>query len=209
MLDPYSKPLLAPLGIVFPFPMFCSKLDSYMKRESELSSYFTQNKGKNIFEQKIELKFFKRQKFLGAALSNQQFWLEWPSIECRISQSLKNLFDRIFVLLPSFRCTLRDIARHPWLLSRQQLTPDEITGHMKSRCPTGVHTNREASPRVVTGKLLGGVDQASLRLSLSANPSTPVYTHTHTLSHTNKQTHTHTNKHTHTPLSSPSPPSFR
>ena len=45
MLDPYSRPLLAPRGIVFPFPMFCSKLDSYMKRENELSAHFTQNGG--------------------------------------------------------------------------------------------------------------------------------------------------------------------
>ena len=48
MLDPYSRPLLAPLGIVFPFPMFCSKLDSYMKMEAELSAYFT-NAGTCIF----------------------------------------------------------------------------------------------------------------------------------------------------------------
>ena len=48
MLDPYSRPLLAPLGIVFPFPMFCSKLDSYMKKEKELSAHFTQNKGRNL-----------------------------------------------------------------------------------------------------------------------------------------------------------------
>ena len=48
MLDPYSKPVLAPLGIVFPFPMFCSKLDSYMKLETELSDHFTSNKGNFI-----------------------------------------------------------------------------------------------------------------------------------------------------------------
>jgi serine/threonine protein kinase len=152
MLDPYSRPLLAPRGIVFPFPMFCSKLDSYMKRENELSAHFTQNGG--------------------AALPNQQFWSEWPSINFRITPNLKNLFDRIFVLHPSFRCTLRDIARHPWLLSREQLTPDEVTTQMKSRCPTSVHPNKEASPRVVTSKLLGGVDQASLRLSITSNSKT-------------------------------------
>ena len=38
MLDPYSRPILAPLGIVFPFPLFCSKLDSYMKLESEIAA---------------------------------------------------------------------------------------------------------------------------------------------------------------------------
>ena len=36
------------------------------------------------------------------------------------------------------------------------------------RCPSGIQTSKEASPRVVTSKLLGGVDQASLRLSLTS-----------------------------------------
>jgi serine/threonine protein kinase len=148
MLDPYSRPLLAPLGIVFPFPMFCSKLDSYMKMETELSAYFTSNKG--------------------AVLPNQQFWAEWPSIHSNISSNLKNLFNQIFVLLPSYRCTLRDIARHPWLVSKSHLTPDEVMRHMRARCPSGIQTSKEASPRVVTSKLLGGVDQASLRLSLTS-----------------------------------------
>ena len=231
MLDPYSRPLLAPLGIVFPFPMFCSKLDSYMKRENKLSAHFTQNGGMQMISYLtqnlplialLHLSFFCLAstfcfhshffpyptslivsailccvhflQFLGAALPNQQFWSEWPSINSRITPNLKNLFDRIFVLHPSFRCTLRDIARHPWLLSREQLTPDEVTTQMKSRwasfrnqdifihlslsvrCPTGVHPNKEASPRVVTSKLLGGVDQASLRLSLTSNSKTKVCT---------------------------------
>ena len=38
MLDPYSRPILAPLGIVFPFPLFSSKLDSYMKLGSEIAA---------------------------------------------------------------------------------------------------------------------------------------------------------------------------
>ena len=49
MLDRYSRQLLAPLGIVFPFPMFCSKLDSYMKNETQLSAYFSSSKGAVVF----------------------------------------------------------------------------------------------------------------------------------------------------------------
>jgi len=37
-LDPYLKPLLAPLGIFFPFPYHCKLLDSYMKGDSDISS---------------------------------------------------------------------------------------------------------------------------------------------------------------------------
>ena len=31
-LDSYSKQIIAPLGIYFPFPLHCSKLDSYLRR---------------------------------------------------------------------------------------------------------------------------------------------------------------------------------
>lgn len=132
MLDPYSRQLLAPLGIVFPFPMFCSKLDSYMKNETQLSAYFSSRKGAVVFSVLLTL----NQLFgfvPGNVLSNQQFWAEWPSINSNISPNLKNLFNQIFVLLPSFRCTLRDIACHPWLISKSQLTPDDVMEHMKSR----------------------------------------------------------------------------
>ena len=37
------------------------------------------------------------------------------------------------MLPPTLRCTLRDIAHHPWLLTRTQLTPDEVTIQMKER----------------------------------------------------------------------------
>ncbi len=29
-LDPYTRQMVAPLGIVFPFPLHCSKLDCFM-----------------------------------------------------------------------------------------------------------------------------------------------------------------------------------
>ena len=35
-LDPYSKQLLAPLGILFPFPLHCSKLDCYLREEKHV-----------------------------------------------------------------------------------------------------------------------------------------------------------------------------
>ena len=37
-LDSYLKPLLAPLGIFFPFPYECRLLDSYMRKDSDISS---------------------------------------------------------------------------------------------------------------------------------------------------------------------------
>lgn len=43
------------------------------------------------------------------------------------------------------------------------------------RCPSGVVASRNASPTVIASKLLGGVDQATLRQSLSSrdNLATP------------------------------------
>ena len=35
-LDQYTRAVIAPLGIVFPFPIFCPKLDSYMRTERDL-----------------------------------------------------------------------------------------------------------------------------------------------------------------------------
>jgi len=37
------------------------------------------------------------------------------------------------------------------------------------RCPAGVQTHRDASPRVMSQRMLGGVDQATLRQSLSGH----------------------------------------
>ena len=37
-LDPYLKPLLAPLGIFFPFPYQCKLLDSYLKNDTEIAT---------------------------------------------------------------------------------------------------------------------------------------------------------------------------
>lgn len=35
-LDSYTRQVVAPLGILFPFPLLCCKLDSYMRSEGEL-----------------------------------------------------------------------------------------------------------------------------------------------------------------------------
>ena len=48
------------------------------------------------------------------------------------------------------------------------LTKAEDVSLLFCRCPSGIQTSKEASPRVVTSKILGGVDQASLRLSLTS-----------------------------------------
>ena len=106
-----------------------------MKMEAELSAYFISNKGIYNILYKISPLAKRYTKFfsIGSVLPNEQFWAEWPSIHYNISPNLKNLFNQIFVLLPSHRCTLRDIARHPWLVSKSLLTPDEVMQHMRAR----------------------------------------------------------------------------
>ena len=37
-LDPFVRPIFAPLGIHFPFPFHCSLLDTYMKSEADISA---------------------------------------------------------------------------------------------------------------------------------------------------------------------------
>ena len=107
-LDHYAKSVLAPLGILFPFPLHCSKLDSYMKTAVELSS-------------------------VGMPLPNELFWREWSPLSEKLSASLCNLLNRIFVLEPSMRITMQDIVRHPWISKATKLSPENITRLMRER----------------------------------------------------------------------------
>ncbi len=51
-LDTYTRQMVAPLGIVFPFPLHCSKLDCYMNAALV-------DKGRELDEQVvIEMSFF-------------------------------------------------------------------------------------------------------------------------------------------------------
>ena len=47
-LDPYRRQVLAPLGILFPFPLLCPKLDSYMKPEAELRLAIEKTEGLHV-----------------------------------------------------------------------------------------------------------------------------------------------------------------
>ena len=108
LLDPYARDVLAPLGILFPFPLHCSKLDSYMKTAVELSD-------------------------LKMPLNNELFWREWSILSERLSPNLSDLFNRIFVLEPSMRITMQNIVRHPWVSKATKLSPDNITRLMRER----------------------------------------------------------------------------
>ena len=108
-LDHYARSVLAPLGILFPFPLPCSKLDSYMKTAAELT-------GK------------------GLPLPNELFWREWSPLSERLSSGACDLLNRIFVLEPSMRITMQDIVRHPWISKATKLTPENITRLMRERC---------------------------------------------------------------------------
>ena len=44
-MDPFVRQVTAPLGILFPFPLLCPKLDSYMKPEEALRSAMQQTEG--------------------------------------------------------------------------------------------------------------------------------------------------------------------
>ena len=107
-LDPYARSVLAPLGILFPFPIHCSKLDSYLKTAAELST-------------------------MTLPLPNVQFWEEWSKLSERLSSRLRDLLNQIFVLEPSMRITMRDIVRHPWVSKATKLSSSNINRQMKER----------------------------------------------------------------------------
>ena len=71
--------------------------------------------------------------FAGGALPNDQFWSEWADLRALFSLELCDLFNRIFVLVPSLRCSLQDMLRHPWVASGTRLTPEEIRTQMEAR----------------------------------------------------------------------------
>ena len=50
-----------------------------------------------------------------------------------ISPELVDLFNRIFVLEPSFRISLRDIAIHPWVNTTQEVSPADVKAEMMAR----------------------------------------------------------------------------
>ena len=107
-LDQYARSVLAPLGILFPFPIHCSKLDSYMRTAADLH-------------------------ILGMPLPNELFWREWSKLSRSLSSSLRDLFNRIFLLEPSMRITMQNIVRHPWVSKATKLNPDDINRLMRER----------------------------------------------------------------------------
>lgn len=153
LLDQYTRNMFCPLGLFFPFPIHCCKLDSYMSSEQELYPYIRD----------------------GRVLANKLFWQEWSSLNSTLSSEIKDLMNRIFVLVPSLRCSIRDMLVHPWVSDGIRLTPSEIKIQMESRCPSTIHAYKQANPHVVECKLMGAVDLATLRQSITRSGAQEEY----------------------------------
>lgn len=150
MLEDYMKAALAPLGMLFPFPLHFPKLDSCMMTNVQLWD-----------------KFHCDGSLKAGVPSNSEFWQqEWSGVYHDHSRELIDLFNRIFVFEPTCRITLRDVMKHHWL-SVKYLSPEAICKEMESRWSNTGNTLHQPRPQVVAHKLLGGVDQATLRQSLS------------------------------------------
>lgn len=67
------------------------------------------------------------------SLANDQFWSEWDNVKEIISNDLRDLFNRIFVLEPGLRITLRDILRHTWVNVSDGISSEIIKTEMESR----------------------------------------------------------------------------
>ena len=106
----YSRPspphnrLIAPLGIYFPFPVQCSKLDSYLRDEEDI--IYRKGEGSALclclsctMRWPPSLAGFDGS-LRGKPLRNELFWREWPELTARMSRDLVDLFNRIFILPP-------------------------------------------------------------------------------------------------------------
>ena len=149
-LDQFTRQYLAPLGVYFPFPHQCSKLDSYLRRSEELAAAGVTGS------------------LQAPSLSNNKFWDEWEQLKVRdictlpnhvclahiaynplscmaiivplsqetLSPDLIDLFNRIFLLTPPIRITLRDMVRHSWFSKGVRMTPEDVSAAMASRLAT-------------------------------------------------------------------------
>lgn len=154
MLEEYMKMALAPLGILFPFPHHFPKLDSCMMTSVQLWD-----------------KFRCDGSLKASVPSNSVFWQqEWCDVYQYHSRELIDLFNRIFVFEPTCRITLRDLMKHQWL-SVKHLDAEAICKEMESRWGSTSSTLHKPHPQVIAHKLLGGVDQATLRQSLTRGDS--------------------------------------
>lgn len=70
---------------------------------------------------------------MSASLPNDHFWLEWTTVQDIITPELKDLFNRIFVLEPNLRITIRDILRHPWVNTTDNISPDIVKTDIENR----------------------------------------------------------------------------
>lgn len=127
VLDQYARQVVAPLGILFPFPFHCSKLDSYMKSSDppSIGSFLLSVCG-------------YRNGIIASCVSptasvNCQFWTEWCDLHSKLSSDCVDLLNRIFQLTPSQRILVRDILQHPWVSLPTRLSPDEIVRQMWER----------------------------------------------------------------------------
>ena len=69
----------------------------------------------------------------GKSLNNELFWQEWATIRDFISSDLFDLFNRIFLLEPSLRITIRDILRHSWMNVTDGMSPEIVKSDMERR----------------------------------------------------------------------------
>lgn len=70
---------------------------------------------------------------LSSSLPNETFWAEWQNLREGISPELVDLFNRIFVLEPALRITLRDVLRHQWMNVPDGLSPEAVKAEIERR----------------------------------------------------------------------------
>jgi serine/threonine protein kinase len=149
LLDPYMRRMIAPLGIYFPFPVHCAKLDSYFGTDKEIVAQYN-------YDGSLKCK----------ALKNKLFWSEWAELQATISKDLIDLFNRIFLLPPQIRITLSDMLNHKWM-ANPSMSPARISQEMLSRKPSGVECHPSPQPSSLPYPVTGGCDQASLRRNIT------------------------------------------
>ncbi len=64
---------------------------------------------------------------------NHLFWDDWLVLKQSFSANLMDFFNCMFVLNPTHRVVLHDLANHDWLSTGISITPAQIAEQMNNR----------------------------------------------------------------------------
>eukprot|EP00238_Polyblepharides_amylifera_P006904 CAMPEP_0196600790 /NCGR_PEP_ID=MMETSP1081-20130531/95571_1 /TAXON_ID=36882 /ORGANISM="Pyramimonas amylifera, Strain CCMP720" /LENGTH=928 /DNA_ID=CAMNT_0041926645 /DNA_START=509 /DNA_END=3292 /DNA_ORIENTATION=- len=93
---------------------------------------------------------------------HRAFWNQFPALASSLSDSARDLLNRVFIKEPVCRITLSEMLKHPWFKEATSLTPDIIKKEMMARQPNKAQTGTNQVV-YLGGASDAGISQAELR----------------------------------------------